>query len=103
MPQCIDDVLKLRPQIETRHLFIGAVTSNETKQHIGTLSQRDRDEILNFALEHLLGTPGPVSGRLGTNNFAIISNQDIPGVLAVSSDQIEGLINELLNRARTKL
>lgn len=101
MSQCIDQVLKLRPQVEIRHLFIGAITSGGAKRHVESLSQRKRDQLFAHALEELLGAKDIVSGRLGTNNFTILSDQDLPKLLNLNPDELEEALNEVLEQART--
>ena len=101
MAQCIDEVLNLRPQVETRHLFVGAITSGSLRQHLETLIQRERDELFESALKALLGRKDLVNGRLGDNNFTILSSQDLPKLFGLKPDEIEKAVNAAVEQART--
>jgi hypothetical protein len=99
--QCIDEILKLRPQVETRHLFVGAVTSKGLRKHLDTLIQAERDKLFDHVLEAVLGRKDVVRGRLGATNFTVLSSQDLSDLLGLEPDAIEKSINEALAHART--
>ena len=50
---CISDVLKLRPQLEIRHLFVGSITSDIAKQSVVSLQQAERDKLMAQVLESI--------------------------------------------------
>lgn len=97
---CKDEILKLRPQVETRHLFVGAIISESLRRYIESCLQSERDKLLEDALAKLLGRKGLVNGRLGAKNFTIISSQDVSKLLGLDPDELEKAINEALERAR---
>ena len=101
MGQCIDEVLRLRPQLEIRHLFVGAVTAKSLRQYLSTLLQRERNKLMESAMETLLGHEGLVSGRLGAHNFTILSSQDLSTLVGLEPDEIEGTVNEAIERVKT--
>lgn len=73
---CIHAVLRLRPTVERRHLFLGAVTSSRVCQHLETLTQIERDEVFEAAVKHCFGKWPHWSGKLGTSRFAIMGGPD---------------------------
>ena len=93
---CIEQVLNLRPQIITRHLFIGAITSPEVRSWLDTMSQRDRDASLSNAIRRLTGFNYPTDVRLGTNEFTVLSDHDLPALLDMQPNDIESSINRTL-------
>ena len=95
---CIDEIIKLRPQIETRHLFVGAVASESLRQRIEGRLQSERDKQFEEVLTLLLGRKGLVSGRLGSTNFSILSSQDLSKLLGLSPDELERAVNDALER-----
>ena len=99
--QCLQEVLRLRPQIETRHLFVGAITSESLKRHIQGLSQRERDKLIEGALAALLDHKGTIRGRLSPNSFTILSSQDVPKLLGLKPDDLERAINDAAEQTRT--
>lgn len=101
--QCIEEVLQLRPQIETRHLFVGAITSESMRQHIEGCMQIERDKMLENALAALLGRKNLASGRLGAANFTVMSSQSLPQLLGIDPDELERAVNDALVHARASL
>ena len=98
--ECISRVLDLRPRITTRHLFVGAITSPETRACIGELPQSNRDALLSKTLQRLTGYDYPVGVRLGTNEFTILSNHNLPKLLGLQRDEIELFINQTLAKVQ---
>ena len=98
---CIDSVLKLRPQIQTRHLFVGAITCASLIGDLEGLSQRRRDELISKALSRTLGNGYQVEGNLGAGNFTILSNHDLPQLLGLSPDELEQNVNANLETLRS--
>ena len=92
--ECIEDILELRPQIETRHLFMGTITSENLKGPLEKTSQSDRDKIINKVLTKLTGDDYQISGRLGTKDFTILSHHDLAQLLNFRPDEIEQIIND---------
>ena len=90
---CIADILKLRPQIETRYLFAGAITVNEAKRYLATLTQQKRDELMSQIMNKILPIDCLANSRLGSNNFTIISDHDLVKVLDMDADRLEATIN----------
>lgn len=99
--KCIDDIIRLRPQVETRHLFVGAITSESLRQHIESCLQSERDKQFEEALTMILGRRGLVSGRLGSTNFSILSSQALSKLLGLSPDELEQAVNDALERVKS--
>ena len=98
--ECVSQVLDLRPQIITRHLFVGATPNTEVRPWLDSLVQRERDELLSRALRRLTGPRYTSNVRLGTNEFTIVSDHDLPTLLGIDADEIEEAINRALVEAR---
>lgn len=94
--ECIESVLKLRPQIDTRHLFVGAITVAQLRDRLHTISQSDRDAFLERILRRLTGPVYAARGRLSDREFTILSRHDLPKLLDMTADQIEQVVNDSL-------
>ncbi len=70
---CIEEVLGMRPTIEKRYVFIGAV-AGESVAELVKLTQVARDSILASGIERL-GLHG-ASGRLGPRLFTLVGDED---------------------------
>ncbi len=94
--ECIDAVVKLRPEIETRHLFIGSITSERLKMSLADLVQHGRDKLMEKALRKVLSPSVDVSGRLGVKNFTIVGSKNPAQILNMNADAFERAINDML-------
>ena len=101
--ECITDVLNLRPEIVTRHLFVGAIKSEHLTRHIRAIDQNQRDRLFGRALDRLAGSDYQVKGRLGGDKFTILSDHDLPRLLGTAPDELEQTINDLLETLRSSL
>ena len=95
--ECVTKVLKLRPEIITRHLFVGAVTSSEARALLERNTQRDRDNTLTKILRKLTGPDYQTSARLSSKGFTILSDHNLPRILNMEPNDIETFINNGIN------
>ena len=95
---CVAAVLKLRPEVEVRHLFLGTISSKKLQNKLQALPQRRRDELLEQALQTLLGHVGDLRGRLGVANFTITGSRNPAQILNKSADEFEALLADTLFR-----
>ena len=98
--ECIAQVLNLRPQIITRHLFVGAVTNTQTRAWLHTIPQNQRDGFLSNALRKLTGPDYPTNVRLGVDEFTVLSDHALPTLLGLQPNDIEASINQTLAEAQ---
>ena len=96
--KCINDVLALRPQVETLHLFIGSITSESTTDAILALLQTKRDQLMVRAIREVFGSDYKVTGRLGPSRFTLLSNHNISSLLGISPDDLEISFNQCINQ-----
>ena len=94
--ECIANVLKLRPQVDTRHLFVGAITADPLRHHLQSIPQVERDAMIGRTLRRLIGPGYDAKGRLGDREFTILSSHDLPRLLSMTADQIEQTVNDNL-------
>ena len=100
--ECIESILKLRPQIETRHLFVGAITAAPLRDRLHSISQSDRDALLERILRRLTGPAYGAKGRLSDREFTVLSRHDLPKLLEMTADQIEQIVNDGLEDLATQ-
>lgn len=92
--ECAEGVLKMRPQVDVRHVFIGSV-SEELRERLRGIGQYARDEIFAGAVGNVVGSLR-VSGRLGAERFTLVGGKDFSSVIAAKQDLLEREINEAL-------
>ena len=83
---CIDTILRLRPTVERRYLFLGAVSSDKVCQQLEDLTQMERDGIFHDALSERLGSLLSWSGKLGVSRFSLCGDSS----LAQTIETMEG-------------
>ena len=74
---CIDAVLRLRPTIERKYLFLGAVTSSRVCRHLESLTQVERDEVFKASVNHHFGRWPQWSGKLGVSKFSLFGGAEL--------------------------
>ena len=94
--ECIANVLKLRPQIDTHHLFVGAITADTLRARLYSITQVDRDGLFGRVLSRITGPSYDARGRLSDREFTILSKHDLPRLLDMTADEIERAVNENL-------
>ena len=86
--ECVKEILEMRPTIEKRYVFIGAVTEERLVDALGKLTQRERDAILVSGIEGLELSGG--SGRLGQRFFTLVGDERFDAAMErVGKDNIE--------------
>ena len=93
---CVHAVLRLRPTVERRYLYLGAVTSNQVCQHLESLAQVERDEFLEAGINHCFGKWPQWSGKLGPSRFAITGGQEFAEAIDELPTGFEQAISQCL-------
>lgn len=98
MDECVQAVLRMRPRVEVRHVFIGSVLNEEARARLKQLSQHRRDEILGeilaAAFRDLRAT-----GRLGQERFTLVGGDELGAAIRARKDQLEQEVNAQLARS----
>ena len=76
---CLRQVLGMRPTVERRYVFIGAVVDEEVEAELAKMTQPERDRLLFSGLESV-GIQG-ASGRLGDKLFTLIGDKELEAAL----------------------
>lgn len=92
---CLEEVLGMRPSIEKRYVFIGAVGSKTLEAALGKLSQAQRNAVLQSGID-TLGLSG-ASGRLGERLFTLVGDEQFNEALSrVGKQSIEVRLRTLI-------
>ena len=96
--ECVAEIVGMRPVVEKRYVFMGAVVDGDIVAALGDLAQSKRDEILAGGIE-AIGLCG-ASGRLGTQIFTLVGGEDFGESMArVGRGAIEGLVRDHLQES----
>jgi hypothetical protein len=93
---CVEEIIKMRPQTIRRYLFIGGVQSSEVRDQLASMTQKERDFLFGEVIRSVL--PGVLSceGQLGKNRFSLIGNEDLDLALSRLTSDFESIINKYL-------
>ena len=90
--ESVADVVRRRPRIEKRHVFMGRVESH-TERGLRELNQGERDDLLRDALAAVVDPDCPFEARMGSEVFTVVTSEDILRPLRMDADQFEEVVN----------
>jgi hypothetical protein len=92
---CLEEVLGMRPSVEKRYVFIGAVGDKTLEAALGKLSQAQRNAVLQTGI-NTFGLSG-VSGRLGERLFTLVGTEQFNTALRkIGKQNLEMQIRTLI-------
>jgi len=91
--ECTEDALRMRPQIEKRHILIGAIISPNVREVLIQMKQQERDQFLKNAL--ILHAPElpPWEGHLGIDRFTLVGSEDFSATVLGLPGGFEEAVN----------
>lgn len=95
---CIEDVLRLRPKIIYKYLYIGTILKVELSTYLQEISQKERNETFHNILNKDFLSNVEWEGRLGTIRFSLVGGESLNEYLKVLKPDYEVFINNLLNK-----
>lgn len=99
MDECVRIILKMRPQVEVRHVFVGSVRE-DIRPALRLLTQFQRDKLLHDILEKTFRELH-AGGRLGLERFTLVGGKPLGDAAKAKKDEIEMQMNaELAEAAR---
>ena len=85
---CLKEVIGMRPSIERRYVFVGAIPNEDVRARLDACSQRERDTILAAGMKRIGLEAG--SGRLGSGNFTLVGDERFEeSMVNVGKERIE--------------
>lgn len=100
--ECIEEILKMRPQIVQKYLFLGAVISSATQGILRGLRQAECDQLLKNAINSCFPDLPTWEGRLTTERFTIIGDKALDLAIRSIPGGFEQAINDCIEIQVTK-
>jgi len=97
--ECVDEILKMRPRVIRRYLFIGAIKSLEVQNRLSEMSQKERDTLFDNVVTFNLPNLTYWDGLLGINRFTLIGNEDLNQALSKLPTDFASSTNDYLESA----
>lgn len=98
--ECLDEVVGMRPRVEKRYVYVGAVIDAALKQSLQTMTQRQRDELLAGAIKNVLPAKHLAVTRLAPERFTLVGGADFGEAMNQKKESLEREINDALAQAR---
>lgn len=93
---CVEEIIKMRPQIIRRYLFIGVVRGSEVRGQLANMTQRERDFLFGEVIKSVLPGVPSCEGQLGKSSFSIVGNEDLDQALSRLTSDFESIVNKYL-------
>jgi len=93
--QCVAEVLKMRPQVEVRHIFVGAVINDRVQARLRTQTQHERDAYLSRVCREKWPAV-KLSGHLGAERFTLVGDKEFGVVVAARKNVLQQQVNDAL-------
>ena len=93
---CIDEVIKLRPQIDRKFVYLGAIINKDLLSILLQKTQLERDRLLEGALTKIIPQTVQWEGRLGKDRFTLVGAEDFAAQIQKLTPGFEERINSLL-------
>lgn len=90
--ECINAILKLRPTITRRYMFVGRVDDAGTVNALAKMDQFSRDGLLGRVLSKLDGRLSEAAGRLKPGQFSIIGDATVSTALHGLKPDFESVV-----------
>lgn len=94
--EAIQSVIRLRPQVTRRHVFVGAVLSPDVSSALTNMTQGERDAFLGRAIrKHQTDLPS-FNVRLATERFTLVGGDEFAAALRALPHGFESAVNRCL-------
>ena len=100
--RCVEEILKMRPRIITRYLFVGAVKSLDVQARLREMPQEERNVLFRKAVTSYYPDLPYWEGLLGIKGFNLIGGEDLNQALGKLSTDFESTINDYLRSSVLK-
>ena len=98
--ECLNEVVGMRPRVEKRYVYVGAVTNAALKTSLEFMSQGQRDALLTSAINGVLAVKDLSVIKLGAGRFTLVGGPDFGEAMNQRKDLLEQEVNAALQRAK---
>ena len=98
--ECLNEVVGMRPHVEHRYVYIGAVTDAALRTSLKLMTQGQRDALLVGAVNSVLAVRDLVVIKLGPDRFTLVGGADFGEAMNQRKDSLEEEVNDALQEAK---
>ena len=92
----VNAILRLRPQVIERHIILGEISDPELNRSLSTLTQKERDELLENLLRASIEGLQEFEAKLGIKNIVLIGDRNFQRKIISNPVGFERFISDLL-------
>lgn len=96
---CLEEVVGMRPRVEKRYVYVGAVTDLSLKYSLQTMTQQQRDDLLAGAMKNVLPVKNLAVTRLAPERFTVVGGAEFGDAMNQKKESLEREINDALAKA----
>ena len=97
---CVEEVVGMRPRVEKRFVYVGAITDPALKNALERMTQHERDELLAGVVKPVLPSTKLAVTRLAPGRFTLVGGADFGKAINEKQDSLEREINDALAQAK---
>ena len=98
--ECLNEVVGMRPRVEKRYVYVGAVTNATLKTSLEFMPQGQRDALLASAIKNVLAVKDLAVTRLSPGRFTLVGGADFGEAMNRRKDSLEQEVNDALQAAK---
>ena len=98
--ECLNEIVGMRPRVEKRYVYVGAVTIPVLKDSLQSMTQRERDALLAGAVRGVLDIKDLAVTRLSRERFTLVGGANFGEVINRKKDSLEREVNDALQKAK---
>ena len=97
--ECLKEVIEIRPRIEKRYVYVGAVTNSALSTLLGSMIQQQRDKLLASAIKRVFIAEDLAVTKLGPDRFTLVGGEDFGKAMSQVKESLEQEVNDALHEA----
>ena len=98
--ECLNEIVGMRPRVEKRYVYVGAVTILALKDSLQSMTQRERDALLAGAVQDVLDMKDLAVTRLARERFTLVGGANFGEAINRKRDSLEQEVNDALQKAK---
>jgi hypothetical protein len=96
---CLDEVVGMRPRVEKRYVYVGALTFGDVKNKLEAMTQNERDDLLRRVVQHTFPSAAPALSKLSPTTFTLVGDAQFGEQMNKNKETLERDINDGLFKA----
>jgi DNA-binding transcriptional MerR regulator len=97
--ECVGEIVRLRPEVQRRHVFIGGIIGDAVQRQLEARSQLQRDDLMKKAAHARYPDARDVAVRLGSTRFTLAGDEELARHVLADPEGFEAGVNSAISQA----